>query len=249
MSFAARGVEEMELHLEEAKKAAEEIRRACESPETLIPNLARLVARKKRRGVISDLWSYRNQLLVLMRGYSQARGPEQWAKVGRKVEGDPFYIVMPLFGTVEEPPKTKTGKPKKNAKPVKRKRLKGFMGCPVWGLEQTAPAEDYRTEEKYTPWEDDAKAEYVRVFHGYKVPWYRWYSALRPDVEDQLTGHIGAVMAKLTDNATELDDLLRKLREAGPAEIAKRIDPACKAVAAYLAGKEPRKNARRGKVK
>jgi hypothetical protein len=33
--------------------------------------------------------------------------------------------------------------------------------------------------------------------------------------------------------------LLRKLWEAGPAEIAKRIDPACKAVAAYLAGKKP----------
>jgi hypothetical protein len=124
------------------------------------------------------------------------------------------------------------------------------MGCPVWGLEQTRPAEDYRTEEKYTPWEDDAKAEYVQVFHGYKAPWYRWYSALRPDVDDQLTGHIGAaILAKLTDNATELDDLLRKLREAGPAEVAKRIDPACRAAAAYLAGKKPGEKGRSGKVK
>jgi hypothetical protein len=69
------------------------------------------------------------------------------------------------------------------------------MGGQVWGLEQRQPAEDYRTEEKYTPWEDDAGPEYVQVFHGYKVPWYRWYSALRPDVEDQLTGHIPACKA------------------------------------------------------
>jgi hypothetical protein len=85
---------------------------------------------------------------------------------------------------------------------------------------------------------------------GAKVPWYRWYAALRPDVEDQLPRHIGAaIIAKLTDNGTELDDLLRKLREAGPAEVARRIDLACKAVAACLAGKKLGKNARLGKVK
>jgi hypothetical protein len=32
---------------------------------------------------------------------------------------------MPLLGTVVELPKAKTGRPKKNAKPVKRKKLKG----------------------------------------------------------------------------------------------------------------------------
>jgi hypothetical protein len=41
------------------------------------------------------------------------------------------------------------------------------------------------------------------------------------------------------DNATELDDFIRKSREVGPAEIANCIDPACKAVADYLAGKKP----------
>jgi hypothetical protein len=30
----------------------------------------------------------------------------------------------------------------------------GYSVEPSWGLEQTRPAEDYRTEEKYTPWED-----------------------------------------------------------------------------------------------
>lgn len=61
------------LYQEEAKSAAEEIRQACERPESLIVNLARLVPRQKRKGVTSDLWSFRNQLLVLHRGYSQAR--------------------------------------------------------------------------------------------------------------------------------------------------------------------------------
>lgn len=205
-----------------------------------MPNLAQLVSQKKRRGVISDGWSYRNRLLVLMRGFSQARGPDQWNKVGRKVQGHPFYIVMPRFGIVEERPKTKRGKPKKRGKPLRRKALMGFLGCQVWGLEQTQPAEDYRTEEKYRPWEGDWNTEYVQVYQGLKVPWYEWYSSIRPDVDDQLTGYLStAIVAKLTDNPTELDDLLRKLREVEPAEIARRIDPACKAVAAYVAGKKP----------
>lgn len=228
------------LYLDEAKSAAEEIRQACENPESLVVNLARLVRRQKRKGVISDLWSYRNQLLVLHRGYSQARGHDQWAKVGRKVEGRPFFIVTPRFGTFEEIPKTKTGKPKKIALPVKQKRLTGFTGVPVYGLEQTTPADDFITEEKYTLFPDPDNPEFVQVFNGFKVSWWKWYSDLRPDVEDKLTGLLGAaVVAKCLDDETEFDDLLRKLRVEASAEIAKRIEKACKAALAYLTGKDP----------
>ena len=228
------------LYLEEAKHAAEEIRRACENPESLVGNLARLVRRKKRKGVISDEWSYRNQLLVLLRGYSQARGHDQWARVGRKVQGRPFFIVTPRFGTFEEKPTTKTGRPRKNAQPVKKQRLIGFLGVPVYGLEQTKPAEDFITEEKYTLFPDPDKPEYVQVFNGYKVSWWQWYTELRPGVEDKLTGLLGAaVVAKCLDDATEFDDLLRKLRLEDPGEVAKRIDKACKAALAYLTGKDP----------
>jgi hypothetical protein len=235
------GAEKRPMYHEEAKNAAEEIRQACEHPESLIVNLARLVRRQKRKGVISDLWSYRNQLLVLHRGYSQARGHDQWAKVGRKVEGRPFFIVTPRFGTFEDIPKTKTGKPKKNAKPVKTKRLTGFTGVPVYGLEQTTPVEDFLTEEKYTIFPDPKNPEFIQVFNGYKVSWWKWYEQLRPNVEDKLTGLIGAaIVANCLDDATEFDDLLHKLKGEGPVEIAKRIEKACSAALDYLTGKDPK---------
>jgi hypothetical protein len=233
------GGEKRHLYQEEAKKAGEEIRQACENPERLVSDLARLVSRKKRKGVISDTWSYRNQLLVLRRGYSQARGSEQWAKVGRKVSGNPLFIVMPRFGTVLETPKTKGGKPRKHAKPVSEKRLFGFMGVPVYGLEQTTPAEDFVTEEKYSLFADPDHPEFIQVFDGYKVAWWKWYKQLS-DVGDLLTGFLGAaIVAKCLDDATEYDDVLRKLRQAEPKEIAKRIERACKAAVNYLAGKKP----------
>lgn len=238
---AAGGANKRPLYLEEAKNAAEEIRQACENPESLIVNLARLVRKQKRKGVISDLWSYRNHLLVLLRGYSQARGHEQWAKVGRKVEGRPFFIVTPRFGTFEEIPKTKTGKPKKNAQPVKQKRLTGFMGVPVYGLEQTTPIVDFITEEKYTLFPDPNNPEFIQVLNGYKVSWWKWYEQLRPEVEDKLTGLIGAaIVAKCLEDETEFDDLLHKLKGEAPVEVAKRIERACRAALDYLTGKDPK---------
>jgi hypothetical protein len=228
-----------DVSFREVKNAAEEIRRACEDPGTLVGNLARLVSKRKRKGVVSDNWSYRNQLLVLHRGYSQARGPQQWAKVGRKVVGKPFFIVMPRFGSFEEIPKTKLGNPRKNAKPVKKQRFLGYMGTPVYGLEQTSPAENYVTQEKYTLFPDPEKPEFVQVFDGYKVPWWEWYEQLRPEVEDKLTGLLGAaIVAKCREDETEFDDLVRKLSDESPVEIAKRIDMACKAAHDYLVGKK-----------
>jgi len=55
------------LYTEEMKNAAAEILQACQSPESLVVSLARLVRRQKRKGVISDNWSYRNQLLILQK--------------------------------------------------------------------------------------------------------------------------------------------------------------------------------------
>lgn len=238
---AGRGAEKRPLYLDEVKNAGLEILEACRNPQTLIVNLARLVRTLKRKGVISDVWSYRNQLLVFLSGYSQARGHDQWAKVGRKVEGKPFFIVMPRFGTFEEFPKTKTGQPKKNAVPEKKKRLMGFMGVPVYGLEQTKPITDFITEEKYTLFPDPKKPEFVQVFNGYKVSWWKWYEQLRPGVEDKLTGLFGAaIVAKCLDNETEFDDLVRKLQSEPPVELSNRIEKACRAALDYLKGKDPK---------
>jgi hypothetical protein len=52
-----------------------------------------------------------------------------------------------------------------------------------------------------------------------------------------LTGYIGAaIVAKFSDNATELDDFRRKLREAGPSEVGESIDKPWKVVLASLTG-------------
>jgi len=224
------------LYQDEARKASDEIKHACENPESLIVHLARLVRRQKRKGVISDNWSYRNQLLVHLRGYSQARGHDQWSKSGRKVTGNPFFIVMPMFKTVEK--KLKAKKSKRSLKPKKKTSLVGFMGVPVYGLEQTQPAEDFLTEEKYTLFPDPDKPEFVQVFNGYRVSWWKWYTSLRPKVEDKLTGLIGAaIVARCRDDDTEFDDLLRRLKDESAHDIAKRIEQACRVAVAYLTGK------------
>ena len=59
---------------ERAREAANKVLLACRNPPSLIDHLARLVSRKQRPGVVSDTWSYRNQLIVLLRGHSEARG-------------------------------------------------------------------------------------------------------------------------------------------------------------------------------
>lgn len=236
---------------EKAKEAASEILRACQNPPSLIDDLARLVARKRRPGVVSDTWSYRNQLIVVLHGSSEARGYKDWLKVGRKVQKGQkaFYIMAPWLVVKEEDAgqrpttgrtkgKTKTAKQKPDTE--KKKVLVGWRAVAVFGLEQTEPQEDWREERKHSPWEDDASEESVSVFHGFKQPWYEWYARLRPDVEDKLTAQIGAaIVAKLRDEATELQDLLNVLAKHPAEEIADRIEASCRAVAEYLGGAEP----------
>jgi hypothetical protein len=232
---------------EKAKEAAAEILVACQNPPSLIDHLARLVARKRRSGVTSDTWSYRNQLIVVLHGFSQARGYKDWLKVGRKVQKGQkaFYVMAPLLVTKAQDPgqqpttkgKKKTGK--KEPDTEKKKVLVGWRAVAVFGLEQTEALEDRRAERKHMPLEDDASEETVSVFHGYKQPWYEWYARLRPEVEDKLTAQIGAaIVAKLRDEATELQDLLNVLAKHPGEDIAERIDASCRAVAEFL-GAEP----------
>ncbi len=76
-------------------------------------------------------WSWRNQLLVALCGYHDARGYRQWMEVGRHVrKGErAFHILVPLNTTVRE-----TGD---DGSESKRSFVYGFKGAAVFGLEQT----------------------------------------------------------------------------------------------------------------
>jgi uncharacterized hydantoinase/oxoprolinase family protein len=51
-----------------------------------------------------------------------------------------------------------------------------------------------------------------------------------------------AIVAKVLDQPTELQDLLNKLKGCPVEDIAERIDKACKAVVAYLEGEAEEKD-------
>jgi hypothetical protein len=225
---------------EHAKQAALEVIEACRNPTALIDNLARLVAQEKRPGVVSDTWSYRNQLIVLLRRYSEARGFHPWANVGRKVQKGQkaFYIMAPiLVKKNDEAAGTKTTgakrKPGGTLNKEKEMVLVGYRAVPVFGLEQTEPAEDWTEEERYHPFGEGEGT--VRVFNGYKQPWYRWYGKMLAEAPDPLTALLGAaIVAKLFNEPTELQDLLNKLGTHPVEEVAERIDKGCRAVVDYL---------------
>ena len=73
-------------------------------------------------------WSWGNQLLVTLNGYSDARGFGQWQSVGRWVKkGEKaFYILGPV-----------TKKWRNEDTGDERVIVLGFKGLPVFGLEQT----------------------------------------------------------------------------------------------------------------
>ena len=111
---------------DKAEEAATVILKAFSNPNTLPEPLTRLFV-KRQENVPCHSWSWRNQVIVLLHGTSDARGYKQWQEVGRTVkQGErAFYILVPLT----------------------RKRIDdegegrivviGFRSVPVFGLEQT----------------------------------------------------------------------------------------------------------------
>jgi hypothetical protein len=109
-----------------AEEAAAVILKAFSDPNCLPEPLARLFL-KRREKVPCHSWSWRNQVIVLLHGTSDARGYKQWQKVGRTVkQGERAFRIMV---------------------PITRKRIDnegegrlvviGFRGVPVFGVEQT----------------------------------------------------------------------------------------------------------------
>jgi hypothetical protein len=99
-------------------------------PSSLPAPLAQVFI-KRKDGSPSRAWSWANQLIVAMHGYSEARGYRQWEAVGRHVKKGQkaVYILAPCvkkFETEGDDGETKEGS-----------ALYGFRSVPVFGLEQT----------------------------------------------------------------------------------------------------------------
>ncbi len=110
-----------------AEEAAADILKAFEHPNDLPKPLAQVFVHRKD-GAPCCMWSWRNQLIVALRGHREARGFRQWEEAGRRVKkGEKaFRILAPLAGKVVD---EDTGE--------ERIAVYGFKGTPVFGLGQT----------------------------------------------------------------------------------------------------------------
>jgi hypothetical protein len=113
-------------------------------PASLPAPLARVFIRRKDQSPCRK-WSFPNQLIVALHGYSEARGFRQWEEAGRHVvKGQKaLYILAPCVkkfeaegddGTTEE-----------------HSAVYGFRCVPVFGLEQTA-GDPLPVDEEATAW-------------------------------------------------------------------------------------------------
>jgi len=114
----------------QAQAAAQKIVRAFENANSLPKPLAQIFIRRKD-SLHCRRWSWGNKLLMVLSGYSDARGFRQWQEVGRSVKkGEKaFYILGPITRKV-------TDKDTDEQKVI----VCGFRGVAVFGLEQTEGA-------------------------------------------------------------------------------------------------------------
>jgi len=110
-----------------AEEAANDILRAFETPNALPKPLAEIFINRDD-GSPCRRWSWRNQLIVAIRGHAEARGFRQWERVCRRVKkGEKsFRILSPLM-------KKELDEEKKEERTI----IYGFTGTPVFGSAQT----------------------------------------------------------------------------------------------------------------
>jgi hypothetical protein len=110
-----------------AEVAAQKILWAFEDPNSLPKPLAKIFIRR-RDSPHCRRWSWSNQFLVVIHGFSDARGFRQWQEVGRNVRkgAKAIYILGPVHKKVID---RKTG--------GEKVIVVGFKGVPVFGEQQT----------------------------------------------------------------------------------------------------------------
>jgi antirestriction protein ArdC len=129
----------------EARETADRIVSLFQSPNELPAALAPIFVHRKDCSPCRS-WSWSNQMLVALAGFSDARGFRQWEQVERHVKkGEKsFRILSPVVRTAEKMNK-ETGQLEKIT------WIAGFTTTPVFGLEQTdgKPLEDDPASAKY----------------------------------------------------------------------------------------------------
>ena len=110
-----------------AQVAMQEILQAFENPSLLPKPLAQVFIRR-RDNLPCRKWSWRNQLLVFLHGYTDARGYRQWEQAGRHVKKGEraFLILTPMTRKIVD-----------KATWEERTIVTGFTSAPVFGFEQT----------------------------------------------------------------------------------------------------------------
>jgi antirestriction protein ArdC len=100
------------------------------NPASLPAPLANVFIRRKDQSPCRK-WSWSNQLLVALAGYSEARGFRQWGEVGRHVKkGEKaVWILAPMVRTFETEDAS--------GEATEKSALYGFKSIPVFGLEST----------------------------------------------------------------------------------------------------------------
>jgi antirestriction protein ArdC len=127
-----------------AEGAAEAILKAFD--DHLPAKLATVFLKRGHRHC--DTWSWGNQFIVAIHGFSDARGFRQWEEIGRHVKKGQkaAYILAPCVVKDRETAKTGEGLFAESAGQESTEganvetpavRLVGFRGVPVFGLEQT----------------------------------------------------------------------------------------------------------------
>src|ERR1035441_4019808 len=111
----------------QAEGVAQSIVRAFEDANNLPKPLAQIFIHRKDAAHFAK-WSWGNQLLVILRGFSDARGFNQWREVGRWVrKGEKaLFILGPVKKKITD---KETGEEKSI--------VVGFKGVAVFGYEQT----------------------------------------------------------------------------------------------------------------
>jgi len=141
-----------------AEGAAEAILKAFD--DHLPAKLATVFLKRGHRHC--DTWSWGNQFIVVIHGFSDARGFRQWEEIGRHVKKGQkaVYILAPCVVKDKETAKTEEGLFTEGAQgesstgataETPAMRLVGFRGILVFGLEQTEgkPVADLEEEQAF----------------------------------------------------------------------------------------------------
>jgi hypothetical protein len=150
---------------EKAEQAAQRIITAFQSgnlPQSLAPIFIR-----RKDNVPCRSWSWSNQLLTALAGYSDARSYRDWQSIGRQVKkGEKaFHILEPC-------PRTFTKRDKDTGEEKKVTIVKGFKAGPRFGLEQTEGDPLPPPDPKVTAWLESLPLRRVAESWGITVDAY-----------------------------------------------------------------------------